>query len=332
MASLSSILVSRYTKTAATTVLPTEQNIEKGKVYTFVEGSSRAKFFTGGFCWCAPASGTAIIEVWGAGGSASKMCCCGHGLPGNSGAYSKKTIQVTAGSWVCGQNGWSCANDTLCYRGCSEPTTVCWCIGSGGGQSGCICAQGGMGGLAICSTTPSMVCCYCANGFCVTNTGTNCGIICNWAGPGNSSFNWMACGFGGDVNCCGQFNKVDQRGCLPSCPCQRAQEIYVPPGFISTGGSYVKFNGITGDAQSNWSGQGLSPLLHGINFASKNPTMGGHHAACWAGKLSCGCYEDHQCQFWLPIGVGSPAVAPCDNVRDHGMRGGQGAVRIKFYS
>jgi hypothetical protein len=70
--------------------------------------------------------------------------------------------------------------------------------------------------------------------------------------------------------------------------------------------------------------------LSGINFASKNPSMGGHHSACWAGKLSCGCYEDHQCNYWIPIGVGSPAAFPCGGVRDHAMRGGQGAVRIKF--
>ena len=323
--SLSTILTSRYTQTAATTVTAGETNLEKGRVYSFVEGSSRSKFYTGGFCWCAPATGTAVIEVWGAGGSAAKMCCCGFGLPGNSGAYSKKTIQVTAGSWVCGCNGWSCGNDVLCSRGCSEPTMVCWCTTQ---SSGCMCAQGGMGGTAICSTTPSAICCYCANSYCVTNTGTNCGIVCNW-GPGAGT--WMACGFGGDINCCGQINCVDFRGCYPSCPCQTAQQIYVPAGFISTGGAYVRFNGITGDGQSNWSGQGLAPLLGVINFASKQPTQGGPHATCWSGKLSCGCYEDHQCQFWLPIGVGSPGVNPCGGVRDHGLRGGQGAVRIKFY-
>ena len=326
MASLSSILTARYAASPAKTVIATETNLEKGRIYTFVEGSSRAKFYTGGFCWCAPSAGTAIIEAWGAGGSASKMCCCGHGLPGNSGAYVKKTIAVTAGSWVCGQNGWSCANDTLCFRGCSEATTVCYCTTV---TSGCLCAQGGMGGLAICSTTPSGICCFQAQSFCNTHFSTDCGIVCNWGS--NASYQWMACGFGGDVNCCGRINCTDFRGCYPSCPCQQTQTIYVPPGFISTGGSFVTFNGITGDAQSNWSGQGLAPLLGGINFASKNPTMGGQWSACWAGKVSCGCYEDNQCQFWIPIGVGSPGVHPCGEVRDHGMRGGQGAVRIKFY-
>jgi hypothetical protein len=326
MPTLSAVLTQRYASSPAKTIISTETNLEKGRIFTFVEGSSRAKFFTGGFCWCAPAAGTAIIEAWGAGGSAAKMCCCGFGLPGNSGAYVRRTICVTPGSWVCGQNGWSCHNDSLCWRGCSEPTTLCYCSTLGG--IGCMCAQGGMGGLAICSTTPSGFCCFQAQGFCGTRFNDNCGIICNWGS--NSSYNWIACGFGGQVNCCGQINCVDFRGCLPSCPCQTTQTIYVPPGRISTGGSYVTFNGITGDGQSNWSGQGLSPLLSGINFASKNPSMGGHHAACWAGKLSCGCYEDHQCQYWIPIGVGSPASFPCGGVRDHAMRGGQGAVRIKF--
>ena len=330
MATLTSILTARYAASPSTTIINSETNLEKGKIYTFVEGSSRAKFINGGFCWCAPAAGTAVIEVWGAGGSAAKMCCCGFGTPGNSGAYSRKTIPVTAGSYVCGTNGWSCANDALCFRGCSEHTGVCWCYGASAEQKGCICAQGGMGGTSYCSTGTSAACCFGITGkFCVTNRAVNCGTVCNWAPTGGLS--WMACGFGGDVNCCGQINCTDFRGTLPSCPCQQTHTMYVPPGFISTGGSYITFNGSIGDGTSNWSGHGLQPLLHGINFASKNPTMGGQFTTC-LGKLSCGCYEDHACNYWLPVGVGAPGVHPCDQVRDHGMRGGQGAVRIKFYT
>ena len=50
-------------------------------------------------------NGTAIIEVWGAGGSGARMCCCGDGLTGNAGAYVKKTITVETGDTMTGCTG-----------------------------------------------------------------------------------------------------------------------------------------------------------------------------------------------------------------------------------
>jgi hypothetical protein len=34
----------------------------------------------------------------------------------------------------------------------------------------------------------------------------------------------------------------------------------------------------------------------------------------------------------LPAGVPAPGSTPCSSVRDHGLRGGHGAVKIRFIS
>ena len=54
------------------------------------------------------------------------MCCCGDGLPGNAGAYVKKSITVAAGDTMTGQTGHSCYAHDLCFSGCSEQSEVCW--------------------------------------------------------------------------------------------------------------------------------------------------------------------------------------------------------------
>ena len=80
-----------------------------------------------GYCWIAPGSGTVLAELWGAGGSGSKMCCCGGGLPGNAGSYANKAFNVTSGNYTCGCLGKSCGNaDGLCNRGCSSNSAMCW--------------------------------------------------------------------------------------------------------------------------------------------------------------------------------------------------------------
>ena len=213
-----------------------EENLERGEVYSFTPGTDYNNFCQG-LCWCAPANGTAVIEIWGAGGSGAEMCCCGFGLPGNPGAYAKKTIQMNEGCYICGFVGKACGNATdLCFRGCSQATCLCW--RGNGGQAGCMCAQGGRGGTSICSTTPSGYCCFRANGFCVTRTtGDNCGIACNYRDS-----DWHACGYGGDINCCGQVGCSHFFGCYPMCPCQFYYSIPLPANmFVCGRGSHVTY-------------------------------------------------------------------------------------------
>jgi hypothetical protein len=68
MATLQSILAVR-------SPAPTEDNLEKGKMWAFSMVADYTTF-SGCHCWIAPSAGTVELEVIGAGGSGSRMCCC----------------------------------------------------------------------------------------------------------------------------------------------------------------------------------------------------------------------------------------------------------------
>jgi len=301
----------------------TEQNLERGKVWNYNTGVHQTNLYQG-FCWQAPGFGTAVIEIWGASGGSGCMCCCGTGISGNPGAYSKKTISVAPGCFVCGFIGKPCQNSSFGFRGCSDATGAVW-FGCNG-MCGCMCAQGGYGGCTICSTTPSPYCCFIAQGYCGTLVPDNCGLICNWRSATGS---WMACAFGGDVNCCGGISCVMFGGCLPQCICYETHYTKLSAGIVSTEGAMVAYHVENTNGFSNWSGQGMGELTHGLNALARQPAMGVPFSACWAGITSCGCYV--QCTNRLPAGVPGPASHPCGEVRDDGSNGGVGQVRIRFY-
>ena len=103
------------------------------------------------FCWTAPTTGTAVVELWGAQGSGSMECCCaGGGIPGNSGAYTKKTVCVTGGSsYICGWVGCAPYGSPICYAGQSGCSIACFFNTS---NNVILCASGGYGGYNMCST------------------------------------------------------------------------------------------------------------------------------------------------------------------------------------
>lgn len=308
-----------------------EENLQQGRVWVFSPGTMYNNFYVaGGICWVAPADGVVDIEVWGAGGSGARMCCCGYGLPGNAGAYVKKTICMTAGQSLCGYTGESCRNEgSLCFRGCSDASGVTWtgCAVSDGATSGCICARGGRGGISFCSTTPSAWCCYYANGFCGTQVpGDNCGIICNHC-PGG----WEALGYGGDINCCGPISCAGFFGCYPMCPCQFYYYIPTPSGMFSCGGqNRAIFRTENDNRFSNWSGQGRHQHINSMSGMSKSPRRGIPFSYCWRSDRACGCYEHHGRMPYYAVGTGGQGPTPCPGVRDDGTRGGWGAIRIRF--
>ena len=316
MATLSTLLASKFT------VL--ESNLEQGRIWVYANGSEYHTLWCG-FCWIAPGPGTVIVEAWGAAGSGARMCCCGYGLPGNAGAYSKKTFTTNTGCTITGCLGMSCGNSgTMCFRGCSTPTMLCWV---GATSNGCICAQGGKGGVSFCSTSTAAWCCFYGNSWCGTCLGPGCGIICNYC---NSS--WIACGYGGDVNCCGGFGCMAYTNCDSGASwiCGYTQHIPLSPGLAGDSGAVLvgQPDGDTGS--SKWSGQGMTQALHSLNVAGKNSVRGGIWASCWAGAGSCGCYESNGCGTFMPVGVPGAGASPCGEVRDGGVRGGHGAVKITF--
>ena len=215
-----------------------EYNLEKGKIWTYgTSGMYNTACNCG--CWCAPGSGSVTLEVWGAGGSGARMCCCGMGVPGNSGAYSKKQFNVTQGIITCGTAGRSCGNsDALCFRGCSEATQVCW-RSSDSGATGCICSQGGRGGITFCTTGASPYCCFAANGFCATKLDNeNCGLICN-----KCSGSFEANAYGGDLNKPGTVSCSLFAECYANnTACGYTYHIAMPPGVLSKESSMITFS------------------------------------------------------------------------------------------
>ena len=234
-------------------------------------------------------------------------------------------------------------NDTG-YTRFSNPnstSTIDVCCAAGASE-GCLCAQGGKGGISFCMDDKSPYSCFVTSWWCGTRLGPGhnmcdtarsaCGRICNFQPdnrPGNASF--MACAYGGDVNCCGMWSCMDFHGCLQTCPCQFQHHVPTAAGVFAEEGATVSFYTDGDNMQNSWSGAAQGMYQNAIPNLSRSP---GHlqYAACWVGARGCGCYEMNGCMNFMPYGVpGAPAM-PCPAVRDHAGRGGMGLVRIKYIS
>lgn len=318
MASLSSLVSARLEGTA------TETNLEQGRIYTFHPGHAYDDF-ANRFCWQVPGSGTAIIEIWGAGGSGARQCCCAGGVGGNSGGYSKKTLSVAAGGFITGCIGRSCGNaNTMCFRGCSTATCITICDQSGG-TCYCMCAMGGRGGWSHCADGGSIYCCMVANySLPGTLTNTGCGIVCNYLEAA------QACAYGGDINCTGTIACTWFMHCRNCCRCSMYIYTPVPPGYFSNDKSIAvtDMDGSHGPGYPN--GSGLDGTVLGMAGLSTQPNMGFYTMGCFSSHSLCQCYETVGCSANTPTAVGGHPSFACNDVRNHGYRGGQGTVRIKF--
>ena len=322
-----------------------ESNLEKGEVWSFQPSTRDAQFgvaATACMCWNAPGSGTAVIEIWGASGSSGKMCCCGAGIPGNPGAYAKKTIQVDSSTWIRGIIGNSCSNDSLCFKGCSQATCVTLCSPNGtlpgGLECNCLCAEGGAGGVTWCNGSTQPYCCHRGNGMCASlsvncNSGNACGNVCH------VGFFTGRCAYGGDINCnsgdpnfpeSGMFSCVQFHSCYP-CKCAMKDTVTVAPGIFSTEPSSITYQRACYSNNYDGTGDGGSQILGGLAALGRRAGNGGiPNAQCWSSHRPCGCYEDNHCGLFLPPGVPGQASMTAGSVRDYGWRGGPGKVRIKF--
>jgi hypothetical protein len=95
-------------------------------------------------------------------------------------------------------------------------------------------------------------------------------------------------------------------------------------------GARVSFQTSDGQANTQMSGSQLPAYLQSLAALSKQPTRGTFNSYCWVSNRSCGCYEMQGCSPFLPIGAGGLPPQPCPDVRDHGIRGGWGGMRIRF--
>ena len=313
-----------------------DSGLEQGRIWVYTPGTRDATLFCD-FCWQAPSSGEAVIEIWGAGGSGARGRCCGGGsLPGNPGAYSKKTVCVSEGSFVCGIVGLSCGNTgTSCFRGCSQSTCIVW---QGKECDGCMCAEGGIGGITICSTGTSPFCCLIARFdddgsrntgcFCHTVYTLPCGIVCNWTGRDGA----RGRAFGGDINCCGGISCSTIMHTSPNNFCCAQYHIAVPPGVFSDDGVVITYQGEGNVEHGCWMGGQLHSVLHGLAVAGKNPVRGGLYVSgCWSGaNRLCSCWDQNTALPFIPYGVGGTPAQVRPSLQDRGSRGGHGAARITF--
>jgi hypothetical protein len=104
-----------------------------------------------------------------------------------------------------------------------------------------------------------------------------------------------------------------------------------PAGLFTTDGSVVSFAGNGSDDQSAGVTKTLFSMLSAMGSMGKAPRRGMPHTHCWSSGRQCGCYEFAGCIPVLPIGFGAPPGQVCGDLCDHGIRGGMGAVRIKFF-
>lgn len=302
-----------------------ETNLTDYQVWSYTKSSYNN---TNEICvdWVAPAAGLAVIEVWGASGSGGKMCCCGSGIPGNPGAYARKVVQVSSGDTVTGSLGSSCGNaSSLCYRGRSEQSGVCYSTSSG---SGCLCAEGGFGGFARCNDgSTAMYCCLRACNFCATQQGSaGCGTICNYGGPASAV---EAQAYGGDINLNGGISRTCFACCNPCRPDAYTFTAAISPGIFSKGTTYVGTKG----SKSTYTSRGFEieqPYLIAIGQAARSLGNPPKITDCRDSYNWCACYDYMGCQYVLPYGIPGLSANPCSSVRSGGLRGGPGAIKIKF--
>jgi len=98
--------------------------------------------------WCVPCGVTKVtFEIWGGGGGGAGACCCMSGIPGTTGAYSRKTLTYPdiEGGYCYSMCVATATSNTNSFRGVRGCTTYI----TGPGLSN-FCAEGGYGGCSCC--------------------------------------------------------------------------------------------------------------------------------------------------------------------------------------
>lgn len=301
------------------------ENRRKGRVYFYQHQNLNGASNSCAFCWIAPGNGVAVVELWGASGSGQAGCCCSGptGLPGNPGAYSRKTVTVSSGSNICGLLGCNALGSCFCLC-CfqSQCSVACFCNTS---ENTTMFTAGGLSGYSTCMTGNNAFCCIVfRSARCNTPAGTGCGIICNV----NSTLT-AACACGGDVNISGGVSCMEFLGCCNSSICANILiTLAIAPGiYSSSGNTCVQFRyGLLGQNTYAFSGHRIMDhVMAGLRGRAPQQFN------CATSSNDCACYDITGCQ---EAGVGIPGTSGwvCANTRAAGRRGGMGGVKITFYS
>lgn len=345
MASLSSIVTSRN---VVHQNLLKETNIETGVVSVFIPHSTQyTDHHSLTRTWSSPnVTGTVVVELWGASGSAPGLHRCGLSIPGNPGAYSKKTFILNGNTLHFSTNiGVACNNEEVSfsggnsYKGTSGPTCLCWCLGS---ANGTVCAGGGRGGVGWCSDgSTTTFCCaiqanYCHTNFCdlprpyyhediTGGNGQGCGMICNIlvaSDPATAS--------GGDLNLSGGISCSLFGMCNQCCKIPNVHFVKTSPYRFSKKGVMLINQHDECNMRYNFGGEGPSDLLQMLGFAGRTPSPGPLFN-CWGATRVCGCNSAAmRYQDVMPYGVPANASGSQNDAYNYGARGGPGAVKIVY--
>jgi hypothetical protein len=278
------------------------------------------------FCWKSPGTGSAIIEIWGAGGGGGGGQCCGSGIPGNSGAYSRAVVSVNGSGYVCGVTSGTLASASCngCRGGCTHVA-----VAPTGTITRCLVAQGGFGGFWMCNASNAIYCCFLASGRCGTLTGTGCGFICNigvvTTGQGTVV---AACACGGDINIAGGISCTEWCACAGDTPVAGRHYHSFPAGFITnrpghalacycqTGSSYTR-------------GEAAFELAY--RAVAGNATPSTFFLACCGSFIDCGCFP-YNCGGGGVVGAGYGSNVTSAGITNTncGSRGGPGMVKVTF--
>ena len=346
MASLSSIVSSRNIIHSNNL---SETNIETGIIsmliphstqYTDHQSLTRA--------YSSPnVTGTVTVEIWGASGSAPGQRCCGLSIPGNPGAYSRKTFTLNGNTLNLSTTiGVACTEEQLCYKGTSGPTCLCWCLGS---ANGTMCAGGGRGGVWWCSDgSRTTFCCAVEANHCSTPfgnlgwpyiphnrsaatactglyDGAGCGMICNIKVAGD-----IPTASGGDLNVSGGISCALFGMCNQCCNIPNVFFVKTSPYRFSKEGAMLVNQHDECNMRYNFGGAGPSDLLSVLGFAGRTPTAGPLFN-CWGATKNCGCNSAAmRFQDIMPYGVPANAGSTQHEGYTYGNRGGPGAVKVVY--
>ena len=145
-------LLGKEFKSSVSALGTTAEPIHDGKVWIYMDMQRSCCCQcanTNCICrWCVPCGVTKVtFEIWGGGGGGGGACCCMNGIPGTTGAYSRKTLtypEVEGGFCysMCVGTATSNTNSFRGRRGCTTYIT-------GPGLTN-FCAEGGYGGCSCC--------------------------------------------------------------------------------------------------------------------------------------------------------------------------------------
>ena len=342
MASLKNIVAGRNVISSNSAI---ENNIETGQVSMLVPHSTTVTDHQSiNQTWSSPnTTGTVIIEMWGASGSAANGTCCGMALPGNSAAYSKKTFSLGGNTLnISTTMGVSCVNSDCCYKGVSGPSCLCYCLGS---TNGTMCAGGGRGGVWWCiNGNTSFVCCAIQANYCHTlmcnlpapyniwsectnspSTGAGCGMVCNI-----TALSDIPTASGGDINCPGGISCTLHTLCNGNC-CHYNITYFseTSAGLHSEKGVMLTYSVEYDNIHHGLAGAGPWDILANYSTVARE-TIGSPLTTCYGASWYCHCNSWYQYPQLLPHGLGAPAHHNYHDGTTWGIRGGSGAVKITY--